>query len=332
MVVVTPAGDVALALGDPGFPTCLRSMAKPLQAVPVVEEGCADRFALTDPELALLCGSVSGQDFHVAAVRSILAKAGLDESLLACGVHRPSHGPTAARLQAQGAPALPVHNNCAGKHAAMLALCAHRGWSPEGYTRPEHPVQVLILRVVADLCGVPPAEVGIGVDGCGVPVFRVPLARAALAYARLADAEAGGLAPDRARAVRRLTAAAVAHPEMVAGDGRVCTETMRRGRGRFLAKTGAEASYGIAFLDRGLGLALKVEDGGQRALDPLVVEILRQAEALTAEGVGELARHHRPEVRNHRKEVVGELGAVVDLAGSLAGPPEALKPFLEEAL
>ena len=315
-----PDGSLVRSLGDPDFPTFLRSAAKPLQAVPVIVSGAADRYGLTPPELACMCGSVSGQDFHVAAVRSILAKAGLGEELLACGVHRPSHRPTARRIAAEGRPYLPVHNNCAGKHAAMLILCAHRGWPTEGYTRPDHPVQILIRRTVAMMCALEPGDLGVGVDGCGVPVFRAPLRSLARAYARLADPEAdGGLDPDTCRAVHRLMEACTAHPEMVAGDERVCTEVMRAGKGRFFAKTGAEGSYGIAWFDRAVGIAMKVEDGSLRALDPLVVEVLRQAGALAGDEVAPLARFHRPEVLNHRREVVGEFVPVVDLGGALPG-------------
>lgn len=319
LVVADPGGALRVCLGDPDFPTFLRSAAKPLQAIPVVEEGCADRFGLEDRELALLTGSVSGQEFHVAAVRSILSKVGLDEAHLACGVHRPSHAPTAKALQEAGDPFLSVHNNCAGKHAAMLALCVHRGWDPDGYIRFEHPVQQLILGVVADMCGVDRAAVGVGTDGCGVPVFRVPLRHAARAYARLADPDGDdAVRPNRAAAIRRLIAAAVAHPEMVAGDDRVCTEAMRLGGGRFFAKTGAEASYGIALLDRGLGVALKVEDGAARALDPTVVDVLLQCGALRPEARDALRRFHRPSVRNHRREVVGEIVPVLEMGASRA--------------
>ncbi len=319
LVAARPDGTVVAALGDPDFPTFLRSTAKPLQAVPVVSSGAADRFGITPAELALMCGSVSGQAFHVAAVRSVLGKAGLGEDLLACGVHRPSHRPTARRMAETGEPFLPVHNNCAGKHAAMLLLCAHHGWSPRGYTAPDHPVQQLVLETVARLCGVGTGGVGVGVDGCGVPVFRLPLRHLARAYARLAGPDRDpGLGDDDRAALGRLAAACTAHPEMVAGDERVCTEVMRAGRGGFMAKTGAEGSYGIALLDRGIGIALKIEDGALRALDPVVVEVLRQARALTADQVAALARFHRPVVRNHRKEVIGQRVAVLDLGGTLA--------------
>jgi L-asparaginase II len=274
----------------------------------VVEEGAADRYGVEEPELALLCGSVSGQDYHVAAARRLLAKAGLAEDLLACGAQRPSHALTAKRLEAAGEAFLPVHNNCVGKHVGMLLLCAHRGWDPAGYQRADHPVQLLMRKVIAEMCGTRPEAMDAGVDGCGVPVYRVPLRAFALAYARLsASGSDTRMSADRARAVRRLTAAAVAHPEMIAGDEQVDTETMRAGRGDFLVKTGAEASYGISLLDRGVGAAFKIEDGSMRALGPVAIECLSRWGLLSTDAVESLRRFHRPEVRNHRKEVVGEL-------------------------
>jgi L-asparaginase II len=314
LVAARPDSGVVACLGDPDFPTYLRSAAKPLQAVAVVEDGAADRYGFSPPELAVMCGSVSGQDFHVAAVRSILAKMGWDESLLACGVHRPSHRGTAKRLLEAGAAYLPVHNNCAGKHAAMLALCAHHGWDPKGYVRGDHPVQEHVHRIVAELCGLPGDRVETGVDGCGVPVFRLPLRNLAAAYGRLAAPdEDGSLGRERCEAIRRLTGACLAHPEMVAGDERLCTDVMRAAGGRVFAKTGAEGSYGIALPELRLGIAFKVEDGAMRALGPAAVAILQQLGALPAAAVNGLARHSRQVLKNHRGEEVGELVSVLRL-------------------
>lgn len=307
VALVRADGSGLKSLGDPDHPTFLRSAAKPFQAVPVVEEGAADRYGIAEAELAAMCGSLSGQDFHVAAVRSALSRAGLDESLLACGLHKPSHRPTAKRMEERGEPVLPVHNNCAGKHAAMLVLCAHKGWPAEGYTRPDHPVQVLIRAYVASACGLAPEDLGLGVDGCGVPVFRAPLRAVARGFARLAAPETDpSLPPDRAASLRRVFRAALAHPEMIAGDDRICTEAMRAAPGRFLAKSGSEGSYGIGFAD-GPGLALKVEDGGMRAIPPLVVELLFRKGEIDAGAVEALVRFHRPPVTNHRRETVGRL-------------------------
>ena len=213
LAVVRPDGTLLFSLGDADFPTYLRSAAKPFQAIPVVEDGCADRFGLTDPELSLMCGSVSGQEFHVAATRSILDKIDVDEQTMACGVHRPSHRPSAKALTDRGEKPLPVHNNCAGKHAAMLALCVHHGWPLEGYTETDHPVQHHIRRAVASCCGLSVEQLGVGIDGCGVPVFRAPLVAIARGYARLADPQADpSQSEERRAAIARLIATTPTRP------------------------------------------------------------------------------------------------------------------------
>lgn len=310
VVVARPDGSVARSLGDPDFPTYLRSAAKPFQALAVIETGAADRYGITDAEMALMCGSVSGQDYHVASARSVLAKAGLTENLLECGIHKPSHRATLKLMEERGEKPLPVHNNCVGKHAAMLIMCAHLGYPFEGYYRDGHPIQTLIRRTVAEICGLPPEALGVGVDGCGVPVFRAPLRAVAVGYARFAAPSEADFPADRTAAVKRLMKAALAHPEMIAGDERVCTDTMRRAPGRFLSKTGAEASYGLSLVTDKLGVALKVEDGGQRALSPIVVELLLKMGQLTAEDAEALSAHRKSAIKNHRRETIGFVEAV----------------------
>ena len=150
VVAVDGQGNTVAALGDPETTVFLRSAAKPLQALPVIESGAADRYGLTAPEIAVMCGSLNGQDYQVAAVCSILDKIGLSASAMACGVHRPSHRPTAQALSRAGQEPTALHNNCAGKHAAMLVLCAHYGWDIEGYTGIDHPVQQAILKRVGE--------------------------------------------------------------------------------------------------------------------------------------------------------------------------------------
>ncbi|MFH1057946.1 MAG: asparaginase [Pseudomonadota bacterium] len=313
LVTAAPDGRRLGGLGHPAMPTFLRSAAKPLQALPVIASGAARRYGFTPAEIACMCGSLNGEDFQVAAVTSILQKAGLGPELLACGVHRPSHRPTSKAMEARGEKPGPVHNNCAGKHAAMLALCAHHGWATEGYTEPGHPVQRLVLAAVAEMCAYPAEQIGVGIDGCGVPVFRVPLIALAGAYARLAapaEPEAG-LAPAIAAAAAELMAACLAHPEMIAGTDRLCTRLMQAAPGQILAKTGSEGSYAIAVPGRKLGLAFQVEDGNPRALAPVACQALHELDLLDhAALTGPLADLARPQLKNHRGEVVAELGAV----------------------
>ena len=251
-------------------------------------------------------------------MRSILGKANLDENLLNCGIHRPSHKPTAKALaEPRGLDYLPIHNNCAGKHAAMLVLCAHLGFETKGYIKADHPVQKLILDEVAAMCAYPAEQIGIGIDGCGVPVFRVPLLNLAGAYARLAAPEKAGLCPrKRPRPWNTLMSACLAHPEMIAGSGRLCTRLMQAHPGAFLAKTGTEGSYALALPEKGLGAAFNVEDGASRALGPVACQVLHQLGYLSHDTLdGELKDVCRPELKNHRGEVVATLASVFRLPG-----------------
>lgn len=314
IAVCSPDGKRQKGIGHPAMPTFMRSAAKPLQALPVIFSGAAESCGLSDAELACMCGSLNGEDFQVAAVTSALEKAGLSTDLLNCGVHMPSHKPTAAAMRQAGEKPQPVQNNCAGKHAAMLILCAHLGHPTEGYDQPAHPVQRLILETVAAWCRYPAEQIGVGIDGCGVPVFRVPLVAMAGAYARLAKPERSDLPDDQITAAKRLMAACLAHPEMIAGNGRLCTELMRAAPGKFLAKTGAEGSYAVAIPELGLGLALQVEDGNMRAVGPVVCQTLHILGLLGHHELeGGLMDFALPKLKNHRGEEVAQLRPVFDL-------------------
>ena len=318
IAVVDNRGNLLDHVGDPDFSTFLRSCAKPFQALPIVESGAAERFGFTPAELVCICGSLNGQDYQVRAVSSILTKIGLSEDHLQCGIHPPTHRATARQLEEEGKKPRPIHNNCAGKHAAMLALCVYYGWPPETYPQPDHPVQQLILGKISEMSGVPKEEIKIGIDGCGVPVFALPLRNLALAFAKLAitpNPEGKGIA-DSARPLHHLMKAVLDHPEMIAGDERICTDIMRAAPGKVFAKTGAEGSYGLSLMDRGVGIAIKIEDGNPRALNPVVIEVLRQYKILKGEAL-ETLRPYGPKtiLRNHRKDRVGEIEPIFQLKG-----------------
>ena len=217
-------------------------------------------------------------------------------------------------MQKAGEKPTALHNPCAGKHAAMLVLCAFYDWPTEDYLSGRHPVQKLILDTVALMTGYPKEQIGIGVDGCGAPVFRMPLVAMAGAYARLAAPEKAGLDEQTVQAIKELVAACLAHPEMIAGSGRICTRIMQAAPGVVLAKAGSEGSYALALPEQGLGVALNIEDGGQRALGPAVTETLHELGVLSHEALeGPLADLHRPVIKNHRGDKVCTLNAVFGL-------------------
>jgi len=258
-------GDVVAEAGDPGLVCYLRSSAKPIQAQPLVRA----YDDLDDAEIAIACGSHRAEPAQIEAVRRLLARAEATESDLECG-EQPGRLPG------------PIHHNCSGKHAGMLAVCRANGWSRQGYSYLDHPVQQEILRDVKEAAGV--ENVPTGIDGCGVPCFALSLVASARVLTQL-DARA-------ASAMR-------AHPELVGGKGSVDTDLMRALPG-WIAKGGAEGLFCAAAAD-GLGVAVKVEDGNGRAQRPALHRFL--------DGLGiDLPGFERIPIENSRGEIVGEVG------------------------
>jgi len=285
-----------------------RSAAKPIQALPVVEDGVAERFGLAGDELALCCASHNAEPRHLEVVASILRKAGLGAEDLECGPHPPMRDEAAAELYRDGGEPRPIHNNCSGKHAGMLALAVSRGWPTRGYVGASHPVQRRMLEEVRRWTGLDEGAVGTGTDGCGVVSFAVPLERMALAFARLAGAAGRG-----EEGPGTIVDAMTGHPFLVAGTGRLCTALMERTGERVFVKTGAEGVYCAGAPERGLGVAVKVEDGARRASDVALLEILGEIDLLVEDDLEALRAFHRPPVRNTRGERVGEVRASFEL-------------------
>ena len=298
--VVDPGGRRIEAFGDTEGYVYARSSAKPFQALPIVFSGAADAFGFTDEELAVASASHSGEPRHLAAVRSILRRVGLSEDDLQNGFHPPMHAPSAERLAKTGEGPRAIHGNCSGKHAGMLAVCVHAGWDPAGYRDPDGPLQRLILRTVATVCGVEPGDVRLAGDGCGVPVFALPLERMALGFARLAAGSSEGFPDDLSEALRRVRDAIGKRPYMVAGTGRLDTKLMQGTS--LVAKSGAEAVFAAAStVEPFWGLALKVSDGAGRALAPAALGALARQGVRVPEGLAS-----RP-VTDLRGETVGEI-------------------------
>jgi len=301
--IVGRKGKILSSIGDTHFLTYLRSCAKPIQAIPVITTGAAEKFNLTDKEITIFSGSLNGQDFQVEILKSILNKLGLDESYLRCGIHPPSHRATRKQVTEY----TPLHNNCAGKHLAMLTLCKFFDYPLDNYENIEHPVQQLILKEISVFTDVAIENIKIGIDGCGVPVFAVPLYNFALAYYKLANPE--NLDEKRRDAVKFLMRNSIKYPELIAGDERICTELMRV-ESNIFAKVGADGSYGIAAFKSKLGIAVKIESGNMKALNVVVIELLKQLNILSEDDVEKLKIFYNVPIFNHRKEVVGKFKPV----------------------
>jgi L-asparaginase II len=309
--VRSSGGETLDSLGDPEAYVCLRSAAKPFQALPLVFSGAADAFGIVDEELAVACASHNAEPRHLRAVRSILRKAGLSEEDLQNGAHPPLHGPMAVRLARGGEEPRPIHGNCSGKHAGMMAVCVYAGWDPAGYRDPDGPLQKLVRRAVAKLCGLESEDVRIAGDGCGVPVLALPLEKLALGFARLAGG-AEDFPEDLLEAVKRVREAMRAHPFMIAGTGRFDTQLM--GETELIAKSGAEGVFAAASPKASWGLALKISDGASRAVAPAALA------ALQRRGVRFPAGMETREVTDLHGRAVGKVAPLVRDSGGWNGP------------
>ncbi|MBU6365211.1 MAG: asparaginase [Gemmatimonadetes bacterium] len=315
-VVVEGNGTVRQAVGDPARRTWWRSCAKPFQVMPLVREGGFEALGWGDEELALACASHGGEPEHVALAARMLGTVGLDERALACGAHEPLAERGARLLREAGAMPTRLHNNCSGKHAAMLARAGRLGAPLAGYHEAGHPVQRDALAEVAHWCDLPEAEVQVGTDGCGVRVFGLPLQAMAVGYARLAEASLCA-DPVAARILRAMTT----HPFLVGGTDRFDTLVMQATGGRVVCKVGAEGVHSAAIIDVGIGLALKVEDGHPRAQYPAMLALLSAHGAFPDGLPPALQEVAAQAVRNTRGERVGTVRvASLGLGDAVADP------------
>lgn len=313
IVAVDPDGRIAAYLGAPETVTYLRSSAKPHQAIPLVASGAADGFGFTEKEIALACASHSGEPIHTEVVASMLQKIGLGPEALKCGTHEPFSPEVARRLRETGEAPNVLQNNCSGKHAGMLALALHLGAPIETYDEPSNPVQLEIGKTVATFSGIAIEDIAVGTDGCGVPVFGITVKAMALMYARMVSPPAEFDEQTR-KACVRIVSAMTGYPELIGGTSeRLDTEIMRAAEGRLVSKVGAEGVYTVGILPckdwpRGLGLAVKIEDGDDhRARPTVVIESLRQLGILADESLEAVSRYAFFPVRNRRGDVVGEV-------------------------
>lgn len=319
IVAIDPDGIIAAYLGAPHNVTFPRSSFKPLQALPLLTSGAAERFGFNDEEIALACASHNGEPIHTKIVAAMLEKIGLGTEALRCGVHEPYSPEAAAVLRAHNELPNELHNNCSGKHAGMLAVALHFGAPVDNYESPENPVQHAIAQAVSDFTDVPLEDMAVGVDGCAAPIFGVSIRAMALAYARLVSPPESFPKPARA-ACERIVRVMMKYPELIGGTSeRLDTELMRAAPGRVISKVGAEGVYTAGILPcerwpKGLGLALKIEDGDdKRARPTVVIESLRQLGVLYDESLEAVSRYAFFPVKNRRGDVTGEIRASFEL-------------------
>jgi len=313
--VVDAAGAVLRQGGDIDRPVYARSAVKGLQALPLVASGAAERFGLSNEELALACASHGGQAWHVATAAAMLAKAGLDADVLECGVHWPSNELASRALAANGETPCALHNNCSGKHSGLACLGALMAGDADaargllrGYVEPGHPVMREVSAALEAATGVRLADAPRATDGCSIPTFGIPVRALAHAFARFGTGT--GLAPDHAHAATRLRAAVAAAPLMVAGTGRLDTRLMEHFGERLFCKVGAEGVYCAALPELGLGIALKMDDGNTaRAAEVALVALVAALLPLSDADRAFVEPLRDVELRNWNGRLVGRLAA-----------------------
>lgn len=314
MSVIDGTGREIVALGDPSMVTYYRSACKAFQAIPMITSGAADAFGFGDEEIALAAASHSGEPRHVAVAARMLDKIGIDKSALKCGTHLPFSSAEAKRMQRSGERASELHNNCSGKHAAMLALAKHIDADLATYDDPEHRVQKRIVRCIADFAEVEVSEVHVGIDGCGAPNFAVPLSAMSRSFINLI--RPSNLPKPAQKAAKRIVDAMIKHPDLIGGTERLDTLVMQAAPGRILSKVGADGVWLSAVLPcqqwpTGLGIALKVADGDDTRGRPVIaIDILRQLGVLTKNDLTELSPSP---IKNRRGEIVGLVEPVTRL-------------------
>jgi len=303
IAVCDPNGKLLHSWGQVDRLVYPRSAIKALQALPLVETGAADHFALSSAELALACSSHNAEPAHTETVHNWLKRIDLDEDALECGAHAPLHDKSAAALIVNHQQAGRIHNNCSGKHTGMLTTARFLGEATQGYIAREHPAQQRWFDSLGEMADVDMRRLPWSYDGCGIPVIAMPLQSMATAFARLAVPD--DLTADRSDAVDRITTAIAQNPFMVAGSGRLCTEVMQLTGRRVIVKTGADGVYTAALKDKGLGVALKIDDGTTAAAEVALLAVLNHLHALHADELEALAARWRIPITNTRGVITG---------------------------
>ncbi|MAS37865.1 MAG: asparaginase [Anaerolineaceae bacterium] len=308
VAVVDVSGDLVFSGGDADAVIYLRSCAKPFQAVAVIRSGAAEKYGFTPEELAVMAGSHNGTVEQTRIVQGILDKIDAASTDLQCGPGAPLSRSAYEQLLQGGHKPSTLEHNCSGKHSGMLAACRAQGWDIATYLQPEHPVQQMILSVVAEYAGLDASAIVLAPDGCGVPTFGLPLKNIALLFANL-----GAATHDAASDLGVIARAMQQNPLLFSGDKRVDASLVQATNGRLVAKDGAEGLLGVGVPDHGVGIALKVSDGNQRAHIPAVSALMRQLGYLSADEAAALESLIPSTVLNNHGVHAGEMQPVLQV-------------------
>jgi L-asparaginase II len=307
IAVVSCDGRVLCKCGDIDHPAFMRSASKPVQAIAGLEYGIAEEFGLDLAEIAILMSSHSGEKIHTDILKGIIKKIGTDINDLQCGTHDPLGVEAARELISKGQAPNSLHCNCSGKHLGQIAATKVKGAPLEDYYKLEGGIQPEIQDILMKFSGTEAAQIKLGIDGCGLPVYCIPIYNMALAYANLCNENFMG--GKYLKSQNYVISAMTVHPEMIGGKARFDTELMRHFGDRLIGKFGDEGVYCVGLIGKGIGIALKIEDGHTRAVGPAILETLRQLGVIKADEMTPMKDLWHPLIKNHRGEFVGAIKA-----------------------
>ncbi len=308
-VVVDSQGQTILAIGDCDRKIYPRSSLKLFQTIPLLESGAADKFGLSDEEIVLACASHNAESFHTDAVQNWLHRLGLDNDDLECGADFPLSDTMKRGLLASGKKPASIHQNCSGKHVGMLTLARHLGVATRGYSEYQHPTQQAWMQTLSELVEVDVTTLDWERDGCGLPAICISMRRMAYGCALLACPQVVG--GRRGQAMAKIIDAIQAHPRMLAGTGRCCSDVIRTSvsAGQMVVKIGAEGVYAGILPEQGWGLIIKIDDGATRASEVALGGLLLKLGAIDANTYAKLSRYFEPKIYNTQKKITGRISA-----------------------
>ncbi len=303
IVVVDSLGNVVYKMGDEKEYSFPRSSFKLIQAMSSLQNKVDEKFNFTEQEIAQMCASHSGEDFHIDTVKSMLKKIGYDESYLKCGAHYPYKQDAKEKMLLNHEQPKAIHNNCSGKHAGMLASCAALNISPDKYYDKEHTVQKQIISMISRICDIQEAKIKLAVDGCGVTVHALPIYNYALGMAKLTDKQI--LGEELYSLSSKITKAVTKHSEYMSGTDRIDHHVISKNQGKVIVKSGANGFFGGYLIKEKLGFAIKTYDNNTAVKNFLLIELLKKLEVIEKQDYDFFDNLVKVEVLNHRKEPVG---------------------------
>jgi len=310
-VIVNNEGKLIYSEGNPFKEAYFRSSAKPFQAMNVVLSGAYEKYGFSQKELAIMCASHHGEEYHIDTVKSILGKIGLTKDYIQTGDGTPLSMENAMGLARKGVAFDSLYHNCSGKHSGMLASCLVKNYALDDYLDQDHPLQKDILDIISHFSEITKEKIKIGVDGCSAPIHSMPIYNMALSYAKISNPD--NLEEKYQKISNIIFNAMTTYPEMVSGSKGFCSLLMKHSNGKLIGKIGAAGVYCIGVKDKNIGIALKIQDGSMTAIQPVIMKILKEFDILDSKELKKLENFAFPKNINAAQQFVGQVNTTFDI-------------------